>query len=162
MTDMTIAQDDLQNFHSTNEQQVRALYDALIEGWNQHDSDAFAAHFAEDAEVIGFDGSQMVGKDDIAATLSAIFADHVTAPYITKVKSIKLLAPDVALLRAIVGMIPIGQTDFNPHTNALQTLLATKRQGQWRITLFQNTPAQFHGRPDLVEAMTDELRQIRQ
>ena len=30
--------------------------------------------------------------------------------------------------------------------------------GQWRIALFQNTPAQFHGRPEAAEALTDELR----
>ena len=31
--------------------------------------------------------------------------------------------------------------------------------GEWRISLFQNTPAQFHGRPDLVERLTRELRE---
>jgi hypothetical protein len=29
----------------------------------------------------------------------------------------------------------------------------------WRIELFQNTPAQFHGRPELVSEMTAELQQ---
>lgn len=29
-----------------------------------------------------------------------------------------------------------------------------------RSALFQNTPAQFHGRPELVEALTEELRQL--
>jgi len=26
--------------------------------------------------------------------------------------------------------------------------------------LFQNTPAQFHGRPELVQQLTEELRQL--
>ncbi|MGZ4033139.1 MAG: SgcJ/EcaC family oxidoreductase, partial [Tumebacillaceae bacterium] len=30
----------------------------------------------------------------------------------------------------------------------------------WQIALFQNTPAQFHGRPELVEQMTAELREL--
>jgi hypothetical protein len=42
----------------------------------------------------------------------------------------------------------------------IQTLIAVKRDGQWRIVLFQNTPAQLHGRPELVQAMTEELRQL--
>jgi hypothetical protein len=29
-----------------------------------------------------------------------------------------------------------------------------------RIVLFQNTPAQFHGRPELVEEMTRELQAV--
>jgi hypothetical protein len=28
------------------------------------------------------------------------------------------------------------------------------------VILFQNTPAQFHGRPDLAEQLTAELRQL--
>jgi uncharacterized protein (TIGR02246 family) len=84
----------------------------------------------------------------------------VTAPYVSKVRSVRLLSPDVAMLRAIVGMVPPGQPDLNPAVNAHQTLVATKRDGQWRIVLFQNTPAQFHGRPELVQQLTEELRQL--
>jgi len=57
-------------------------------------------------------------------------------------------------------MIPPGSSDINPAVNAIQTLTAIKQDGQWSIALFQNTPAQFHGRPDLSEALTAELRQL--
>src|SRR6266516_3546094 len=149
-----------QGASSSDEMEVRRLYRELLDGWNQHNADAFAAPFAEDGEVIGFDGSQMTGRVDITSTLQQIFADHVTAPYVSKVRSVRLLSPDVAMLRAIVGMVPPGQSDLNPAVNAHQTLVATKRDGQWRIVLFQNTPAQFHGRPELVQQMTEELRQV--
>src|SRR5438105_2771006 len=143
-----------------DETEVRTLYRELLDGWNQRNAEAFAAPFAEDGEVIGFDGSQMTGRVDIAATLGQIFADHVTAPYVSKVRSVRLLSPEVAILRAIVGMIPPGQSDLNPAVNAHQTVVAAKREGTWRIELLQTTPAQFHGRPDLVERMTEELRQV--
>ena len=73
---------------SSDEMEVRTLYQQLLDGWNQHNAAAFAAPFAEDGEVIGFDGSQMTGRVDITATLGQIFADHVTAPYVSKVKCI--------------------------------------------------------------------------
>jgi len=45
------------------------------------------------------------------------------------------------------------------HRNGLsRSESSVKIDGEWRIKLFQNTPAQFHGRPELVEQMTDELR----
>jgi uncharacterized protein (TIGR02246 family) len=140
--------------------EVRALYQALLEGWNQRNAEAFAAPFAEEGEVIGFDGSQMSGRGEIASTLGQIFADHVTAPYVSKVRNVRLLRPDVAILRALVGMVPPGQADLNPALHAHQTLIATKGHGTWRIVLFQTTPAQFHGRPELVQHMTEELRQL--
>ncbi len=149
-----------QDVPSSDEMEIRTLYRQMLDGWNQRNADAFAAPFAEDGEVIGFDGSQMTGRVEIAAALGQIFADHVTAPYVSKVRSVRLLSPEVAILRAIVGMVPPGQLDLNPAVNAHQTLVAAKRDGTWRIELLQNTPAQFHGRPDLVQHMTEELRQV--
>ena len=139
---------------------IRTLYQQLLDGWNKHNADAFARLFAENGEIIGFDGSQMTGQREIASTLQQIFADHITAPYVGKVRSVHLLGFEVAILRAIVGMIPPGQLDLNPAVNAHQTLVAVKRDGLWLIQLFQNTPAQFHGRPELVQQMTEELRQV--
>lgn len=145
---------------STDEMEVRGLYRHVLDGWNQQNAEAFTAPFASDGEVIGFDGSQMIGRAEIAATLGQIFADHVTAPYISKVRSVRLLSPEVAILRAIVGMVPPGRGDLNPALNAHQTLVAAKHDGTWQIALLQTTPAQFHGRPDLVQHMTEELRQV--
>ncbi len=151
--------DHPQDASSAGDTAVRALYRQLLDGWNQRDAEAYAAPFAEDAEVIGFDGSEMTGRAEITSTLRQIFADHVTAAYVCKVRSVRLLGPETAILRAIVGMVPPGQSDLNSAVNAHQTLVAVKRDGTWRIALFQNTPAQFHGRPELVQQMTEELRQ---
>src|SRR5215470_911334 len=93
-----------QDTPSTDEVEVRTLYRQMLDGWNHRSADAFAVPFAPDGEVIGFDGSQMNGRAEIAATLGQIFADHVTAPYVSKVRSVHLLSPEVAIMRAIVGM----------------------------------------------------------
>ena len=149
-----------QDSPSPDEIEVRELYRHMLDGWNKRSAGAFAAPIAEDGDLIGFDGSQLIGRAEIVSMLQRIFADHPTAPYVSKVKSVRFLSPEVAVLRAIVGMVPPAQPDLDPNLNALQTLIASKRDGQWRIVLFQNTPAQFHGRPDLVQQMTEELRQL--
>ena len=133
-------------------------YQALLASWNARDAARFAAPFTDDAEVIGFDGSQMTGRDEIEATLKGIFTDHETGAYVGIIRSVRFLTPEVAMLRAVSGVIPAGQSDLNPALNTQQALIAIKHDGAWRITLYQNTPAQFHGRPDLVQGLTDELR----
>lgn len=144
---------------SADDVAVRALYAQMLTGWNQRSGDTFAAPFAEDGEVVGFDGSQVAGQAEIASVQQRIFADHPTAAYVWKVKDVGLLAPDVAILRAIAGMVRPGQSDIEPQLNSIQTVVAAKRGGQWRIVHFQNTPAQFHGRPELVRQMTAELQE---
>ena len=147
---------------SSDESAVRTLYQELLASWNAHDAAKFVAPFTDDAEVIGFDGSQMTGRAEIESTLRQIFADHETGAYVGIIRSTRFLATDIALLRAVSGVIPAGQDDLNPALNAQQALIAIKHDGAWRIILYQNTPAQFHGRPDLVQRLTDELREARQ
>lgn len=143
------------------ETEVRALYQQMLDGWNRRDGDACAAPFADDSTIIGFDGSQHTGRAAFAADLRQIFADHVTPVYVAKVKRLRLLAPDIVMLSAMVGMVPAGQSDLNPALNAHQTIVASSApDGRWRILHFQTTPAQFHGRPELVREFTDELRQV--
>ncbi len=67
-------------------------------------------------------------------------------------------ARDFALLRANTGLIPPGKDDIDPALNAVQSMVAVRKGGAWKIALFQNTPAAFHERPDAVKKLTEELR----
>jgi uncharacterized protein (TIGR02246 family) len=145
---------------SSDDTEIRALYQQLLDGWNKRSADAMAEPFAEDGELIGFDGSQLEGQSEIASHLQQIFADHPTPVYVGKVKNVRLLGSGVADLRAVAGMVPPGQSDIQPNLNTHHTIIAVKREGKWCIALYQNTPAQFHGRPELVQKLTDELRQL--
>jgi uncharacterized protein (TIGR02246 family) len=149
-----------QTIQKAEETEVRALYKQLLDSWNKRNAADFAALFEEDGNQIGFDGSQVNGRSEIESHLSGIFAEHKTAEYVGKVREVRFLTPDVAILRAVVGMVPYGQTDINPATNTIQSLVAVKQDGHWRIALFQNTPAQFHGRPELSAQLTEELRRL--
>lgn len=138
--------------------EIRELYGRLLNAWNQADAEAFAAPFAEDGEVIGFDGSQIEGRATIAEEMSRIFADHETGAYVGKIRRVRAIGPEAAALRAVAGMVPAGRSDLEPKLNAAQSLLAERRAGEWQVVLYQNTPARFDGRPELAEGLTEELR----
>jgi uncharacterized protein (TIGR02246 family) len=61
---------------SSDESAVRALYQRLLTSWNARNAAGFAASFTDEAEVIGFDGSQRTGRGEIDATGRGICADH--------------------------------------------------------------------------------------
>ena len=144
----------------TKSNEVVAVYDLLIQAWNDRDARRMSDLFANEGEMIGYDGSQVIGSIQIYEHLYPIFESHPTAPFVKKVKGVQILSPDVAILRAIAGMVPPGHTDLNPQVNTHHTLVAVRRDERWQIVLFQNTPAQFHGRPELVEEMSNELREL--
>ena len=142
------------------DEDIKSLYQRLLDCWNQRSAEGYADLSSEDGNVVGFDGSQMNGRREIASELGRIFADHQTATYVAKVREVRFLTSEVAVLRAVVGMVPPGQNDINPAVNAVQTLVAVRDEGGWRIAVFHNTPAAFHGRPELAEELTEELREL--
>jgi uncharacterized protein (TIGR02246 family) len=139
-----------------SEPEIRALYQQLLQAWNDRNATEMASLFETDGITIGFDGSEMQGQDQIGSQIANIFRDHQTAAYVWKVKEVRLLNSETGLLRGIAGMAPPGKSELDPSKHAIQTLLARKSD-VWRIVLYQNTPAQFHGRPELVQQMTEEL-----
>ena len=133
------------------------MYQRLIDGWNAHDAAALAAPLAVDGLVIGFDGSEMTGRSEVSEQLADILADHVTATYVTKVRSTTTLDADTAVLHAVAGMVPPGGSEVMPDRNSVQTVVAHRAGDAWSVALFQTTPARYHGRAELAEALTGEL-----
>ena len=141
-------------------ERVEACYRELLTAWNQRDADAIAARFTEDGHFVAFDGSTMDGRATIASTLSAVFQNEKTARYVAAIRDIQDIAPGVTLLRAVVGMIPPDSVDPHVTVRATQSILFVERDGEAAAVLVQSTPAVFHGRSDLAEALTLELELI--
>lgn len=118
---------------------IENLHEQLLSYWNVQDANGMASLFCENGNAIGFDGSQLNGQTGIKSELEKVFAHHKTAAYVWKVEEIRFLTEK---------------------TNAIQTVIAIQDKEAWKISLFQNTPAQFHGRPELVENMTKELTEL--
>ena len=141
------------------ETQICALYASFLDGWNRRSGAAVAAGFADDGDIIGFDGSHHRGRLSIAADLRQVFGSHQTPSYVGVVRSVRPVAPGVAALLAHAGMIPAGASDFDPDLHTVHTMVAVDQGGgRWRISLFQATPAAWHQHPEAREALTQELR----
>jgi uncharacterized protein (TIGR02246 family) len=141
-----------------DEAAVRALYARILAGWNADDAEAFAAPLAQGGEVVGFDGSEMRGRAEVARQVGAIMADHDTGRYVGIVRSVRALSDDVVLLRAVAGVVPAGADDVEAKLNSVQSLVATRRDGRWEVDLYHNTPAAWHGQDERSAALTAELR----
>lgn len=61
---------------------VHEIYYRLIEAWNERDADAYAALFAPDGTMIGFDGTQ-ASAAEIVGHIGPVFADHPTGGSVT-------------------------------------------------------------------------------
>ena len=123
-----------------DEASIRAIYNDLMDGWNKGDAEAFAAPFAEDSDLIAFDGSHFKGRHEIIAYQQPLFDKWLKGTRLVgEVKSVRFLAPDVAVFHAVGGTIMRNQSKPSPERDSIQTLVALKRGDTWQIAAFQNT-----------------------
>ncbi|MCI0626619.1 MAG: SgcJ/EcaC family oxidoreductase [Acidobacteria bacterium] len=132
---------------SDDEAAVRALYKQLMAGWNTGSGEAFAAPFAEDSDLIGFDGTHLKGRHAIASFHQPLFDKWLKGTRLVgEVKSVRFLSPDAALMHAVGGTVMRGKSQPSPERDSIQTLVAINRDGKWRFAAFQNTRIRPMGR----------------
>jgi uncharacterized protein (TIGR02246 family) len=126
--------------HLVDEAALRALYQQLMDGWNQGSGDAFAAAFTEDGDLVGFDGTHLKGREEIAPFHQQLFDKWLKGSRLVgQVKDVRFLSPDVALMHAVGGTVMRGKSGPVPERDSIQTLVATRQDGEWRLAAFQNT-----------------------
>ncbi len=128
--------------HSADEAAVRGLYQELMDGWNRGSGDAFAAVFTEDGDLVAFDGTHFEGRSEIAPFHQELFDKWLKGTRLVgKVKGVRFVSPDVALVHAIGGTVMRDKSDPAPERDSIQTLVAVREGGgsEWRLAAFQNT-----------------------
>jgi uncharacterized protein (TIGR02246 family) len=146
----------------SDEKSIHALYFQMMDGWNNGSGEAFAAPFEEDGEQIAFDGTHFRGRQDIASFHQQLFDTFVKGSRLVgKVRSVRFLTPDVAIMHTIGGTIMADQTDIEPERNSVQVFTVKKDdKGNWHIAAFANIRAQYMGRPAQFQELTEELRSL--
>jgi uncharacterized protein (TIGR02246 family) len=137
---------------------IVSTYSKLLAAWNAQDAAGMAALFAEGGAQVGFDGSEAQGARTIHQQLEPIFRDHPTKRFVHVIREVHQVTDEVAMLRAIAGMVPRDSLELDESKNVVQSLVVRKEGARWRIVLFQNTPAKLDGRPEAVAAISKELR----
>ena len=66
--------------HAASEAAARRLHGEWIAAWNGRDAARLASLVGPDGIIIGFDGSEMRGPNEVAAAIGAVFAHHQTRP----------------------------------------------------------------------------------
>lgn len=143
---------------STVSREVREVYQKLLDGWNNKNARAIADLYSKDGVNIALDGIQSNGPKELYSHLKNVFEDQIIPPFVSKVKDVQFLSTNIAILRAIAGMVVPGQSDIHPKGITYHTLVMVKNEGKWFIINCQSTPARLDSRPELLEQLIAELR----
>lgn len=144
--------------------EIQNLYQTKLRGWNLGNDEIFSGVYTDDADFIGFDGTYLKGKQKIASFHQMLFDRFLKGSKIVgKIKCIRFLTADVAVVVAIGGTIESGRSKINPDRNSIHTMVAVKkdsRNSRWYFTAFQNTRAKYIGQPEKTEELTKEVEEL--
>ncbi len=100
-----------------DEAALRKLYQQMIDGSNASSCDAFAAPYpyTDDSDFIGFDGTYMKGRQEIASFHQMLLTNFLDAVVLLeKSEVIRFVAIDIAIIIAVGGTIMAGKSDIEP------------------------------------------------
>jgi uncharacterized protein (TIGR02246 family) len=66
---------------TTDEAAFRALYQQAMDGWNRGSGETFAAPFAEDGDLVGFDGTHLKGRQEISSFHQQLFNTYIKGSF---------------------------------------------------------------------------------
>jgi uncharacterized protein (TIGR02246 family) len=127
---------------ASDEAAIRALYQRVLEGWNRGSGEGFAAAFAAEGQQVAFDGTRYRNRDEIATAHQALFDKWMKGTKLVgDVTDVQFFGKDTAVAHAAGTSIMKGKSTPTPNRNSVQTLVAVRQEGEWRIVAFDNIRA---------------------
>lgn len=121
---------------------IQAVMADSYQAWSAGDADGMVANYTEDATAI-MTGSLRDSRDTIREAMAFAFAGPLkdTSTY-NKQLSIRFVGGNVAILVTESGILFGGQTEVPDAAKVNNTWVLEKRDGQWLIAAYHNSPAQ--------------------
>jgi uncharacterized protein (TIGR02246 family) len=120
---------------------VAALTQRVIAAWAYGDGDAFAEVFVEDGTMI-LPGLFKKGREEIRAYLKEAYEGPYKNTQVTgRPLDLRFFGPDSGILITQGGVLAPGETEVSDAQAIRATWTVVKRDGQWRLAAYQNSPA---------------------
>lgn len=125
---------------SSDQAAIAALTQRMVTGWAYGEAETIADLFVEDGTMI-LAGVFCAGKDEIRDYFATAFQGVYRDTQVTgKPISIRALGPDTAILLSLGGVLGAGETEVTQENAIRASWLVVRRDGQWRLAAYQNTP----------------------
>ena len=126
--------------NATDETAIHALHQRMIDSWNRGNGASFAEIFTDDADLAVVGGKRLKGRQEIAATYQRLFDGGMRGSRFTsQMESLRFLSSNIALFSAVTGTLMPGDRTDQAQRDFLQTMVAVKRDGRWRIAAFHDS-----------------------
>jgi len=122
------------------ESKLQSLVQRVLAAWERGDGRALAAEFADDGDIVFFEGSCLQGRAQIEAVMQHLFETTLRGTRcLAQVKALRFVTPEVALIQTLGGVAFPEETEIPVERCSIQTFVAVRIRGIWSVASFQNT-----------------------
>ena len=137
-------------------EELQLIVEQLERAWNNSDSAAFAAPFAEDADFVHIMGGHFTGRTSIEQGHRLIFDTIYKGSTVKlEVEKIRSVGSEVAIV-FIFSTLKTVTPGLPPQMNARPTMVLQRQDGVWTIVTFQNTLVTPEGAPAGKDPIADQ------
>lgn len=131
---------EVQSLHNAaDDQEIRRLYDRLLDAWTRGDALAYGDTFTPDVDYVPFDGSRSVGRQAVVDNHDRLFRGVLSgSALVGEVETIRYVHPDVAVVHTFGSVLMPWRSTLPDRRLSRQTLVAVRTSEGWRFTAFQN------------------------
>ena len=123
---------------ATDEAAVQDLLTTMVAAWNANDAVAFADLYSDSASVT-LAGTYLQGRPEILAFMAGGFAGPLKGTRSDeRPQRIRFVAPDVAVVNSLSGVVQPGETSVRPEFQRRATWVITRTNGSWLAEAYHN------------------------
>jgi uncharacterized protein (TIGR02246 family) len=120
---------------------VRAVPQRIVKAWAENDAEAFGDVFTEDGSLILPNNIFLTSRKDIREFMAKGFAGPYKGTRVTgEPIDVKYLARNIAVVITKGGVLAPGETEVAPERAIRAMWVLKRRDRQWLIECYQNTP----------------------
>lgn len=128
-------------FTSPKEKEALGVPLKLVAAWARNDASGVADVFTEDGILILPGDVYKHGREEIKSFLAAAYAGPFKGTGVTgRPVDVRFVDDNVALLRTHGGILAPGETEIAPELAVRSTWVAVKKNGEWQLAAYQNSP----------------------
>jgi uncharacterized protein (TIGR02246 family) len=137
VTDYTTSTE--QGATSTDDQELKALFQRLCQAWTDGDAAAYGACFTTDCDYVSFDGTRAHGRGQVIGSHDKLFRGVLFgSALVGGVESIRYVSHDVAVLHGTGSVLVAWRSELPKRRLTRNTVVAVREPEGWRFSAIHN------------------------
>ncbi|MFI7637371.1 SgcJ/EcaC family oxidoreductase [Nonomuraea sp. NPDC049400] len=124
---------------TTDDTEIKNLFQAFMQAWTDNDAHAFGALFTDDSDYVSYDGTIARGRRQHQHNHDLLFRGVLAgSALVGDLESIRYVTPDVAIVYGTASVLMPWRSKLPKRRLSRQTIVLVRTSTGWKISAIHN------------------------